>query len=124
MITLQNTTKATYEHGEYKLTPGAILDIPDEIANIWLNIAGVIEYVDPAEAKAKEAKAAAEKAELEKENEALKAELEKLKAEAKAKEEKTLEELKREAHDLGIEYAPNIGAKTLQEKINAEKAKK
>ncbi len=36
--------------------------------------------------------------------------------------EPTLEELKKEADELGIEYAPNIGAKTLQEKINAYKA--
>lgn len=36
--------------------------------------------------------------------------------------EPTLEELKKEADELEIEYAPNIGAKTLQEKINAYKA--
>lgn len=123
MTTLQNTTKTTYEHGEYKLAPGAIMDVPEKIANIWLNIAGVIEYVNPAEAKAKEAKAADEIAKLEKENETLRAELEKLKAEAKAKDgTKTLEELKKEADDLGIEYAKNISAKTLQEKIDAKKA--
>lgn len=112
-----------YEHGEYKLAPGSDIKVPDEVAEIWLATGDIVEYVDPTEAKAKENKAADEMAKLKKENKTLKAELEKLKAEAKAKEgTKTLEELKKEADDLGIEYAKNISAKTLQEKIDAKKA--
>lgn len=85
MITLQNTTKATYEHGKYKLNPEAIKEVPDKIANIWLNIPGVIEYINPAEAKAKEAKAEGEIKALQKENDELKAKIAELKKEAKAK---------------------------------------
>lgn len=73
------TTRITYTlaHDEAK-------EIPQEVAEVWLKIDGVTEYVAPADLKEAEAKAKAEKEALEKENEALKAELAKLK-EAKAK---------------------------------------
>lgn len=94
---VQNTSKRMYQHSTIdkdnklvtlNLYPGADLDVPDDVAKMWLTTGDIIEYVNPAEAKAKEAKAADEIAKLEKENEALKAELEKLKAEA-AKEPET-----------------------------------
>ena len=76
MITLQNNTKGTYIHGEYKLFPGAIITVPDDVAKIWLYNEGVIEYKDPQEAKV-------EKEALEAENKKLKAEVEALKKELK-----------------------------------------
>lgn len=129
---VQNTSKRMYQHSTIdkdnklvtlNLYPGADLDVPENVAKMWLETGDIIEYIDPSEAKAKEAKAVEVIAKLEKENETLRAELEKLKAEAKAKDgTKTLEELKKEADDLGIEYAKNISAKTLQEKIDTKKA--
>ena len=102
-IVLKNDTKTTYSHGVYTLNPGSTLPIPEDIANIWLQVKGINEYIDPAVSKQAEAKAKEEtdkiKSELEKakdEIEKLKAENEKLKetksegekqAEAKAKEE-------------------------------------
>lgn len=41
---------------------------------------------------------------------------------AKAKVEKSLDELKAEADELGIDYRPNIGASTLAKKIEVFKA--
>jgi hypothetical protein len=66
---LQNNTQTTYTHGELKLLPnGAVTEIKDEkVANIWLKIDGIVEYVAPEDVK--------------KEVEALKAEIEKLKKE-------------------------------------------
>lgn len=118
---LQNNTQTTYTHGEFKLLPnGAITEIKDEkVANIWLKIDGIVEYVAPEDAK--------------KEVEALNAEIAKLKAEIKAlkegkkedkdedKESVSLDDLKKEADELGISYAKNIGAGKLQDKINAFK---
>lgn len=66
---LQNNTQTTYTHGDLKLLPnGAITEIENEkIANIWLKIDGIVEYIAPEDVK--------------KEVEALKAEIEKLKKE-------------------------------------------
>lgn len=122
---VHNKSKRMYQHGEYNLPAGANIEISKEVAEIWLATGDVVEYVDPSEAKAKEAKAKETQKALEDENAKLKAEIEKLKAEAKAKEggaEKSLDELKKEADKLGIEYAKNIGAKALKEKIEAKKA--
>lgn len=77
-----------YQHGEYKLPVGANLEVPKEVADIWLSTGEVVEYVDPQEAKAKEEKAKKEKVALEKENADLKAKLAALEKEAKAKEDK------------------------------------
>lgn len=87
-VTLINRGKHSLVHQEYNLLPHQTIEVPENIAELWLNIEGIEKYIDPAEAKAKEVKAAEVTAKLEKENEALKAELEKLKAEAKAKEAK------------------------------------
>ena len=77
----------------YTLVHDEAKEIPQEVANIWLKIDGVKEYVEPADVekikKEAEAKAKAEREALEKENAALKVELEKLKkAEAKASKAK------------------------------------
>ncbi len=122
---VENKSKRMYQHGAYNLPPGANIEVSQEVAEIWLATGDVVEYVDPSEAKAKETKAAETQKALEDENAKLKAEIEKLKAEAKAKKggaEKSLDEFKQEADKLGIEYAKNIGAKALKEKIEAKKA--
>lgn len=76
----------------YTLAHDEAKEIPQEVADVWLKINGVKEYVEPADVekikKEAEAKAKAEKETLGKENAALKAELEKLK-EAEAKASKT-----------------------------------
>ena len=85
---VHNKSKRMYQHGEYNLPAGGNIEVPEEIAKIWLATGHVVEFVKPEEAKAKEEK-------LEAENAKLKAEIEKLKTaakkteEAKAKEEKT-----------------------------------
>lgn len=76
---LQNNTRTTFIHNGYKLEPGAILDAPEKVAKIWQKHKGVVEYVDPQEARKAQEEAAKKQAELEAENEKLKAELEKLK---------------------------------------------
>lgn len=75
MIKLQNNGRATLVHGEYKLAPQEILEVPEKVAKIWLHIEGVVEYVAPIDLKAQK--------------EAYEAEIAQLKAElAKAKEAK------------------------------------
>lgn len=123
MIKLQNNTKTTFLHGNYKLGPGEILDVPENIAQIWQKHNNVIEYVAPEDAKAKEDA-------YEKEIAKLKAELEALKKEQMADTNKDninktvldIEALKKEATDLGIQFASNIGAEKLKAKIEAKKA--
>lgn len=89
---LQNNTRTTFIHNGYKLEPGAILDVPEKVAKIWQKHKGVVEYVDPQEAKKAQEEAAKKQAALEEENAKLKAELEALKKaqpeEAKAKTNK------------------------------------
>ena len=105
------------------LNPKTDAEIPDNIAKAWLKTGEVVEYVKPEEAKAKEAA-------LKEENEKLKAELEALKKakpeEAKAQnpdaQSDDIEELKKEAEKLGIQFAPNIGTEKLKAKIEAKKA--
>ena len=60
-----NNSKRAYQHGEYKLLPGCTLNVPAEVAEIWLKTGEIVEYVEPAEAKAIEAENAKLKAELE-----------------------------------------------------------
>lgn len=122
MIKLQNNTRTTFVHGIYKLEPQGVLDVPNDVAKIWMQNDGVIEYVAPADAKAEKAKYEAEieklKAQLEEQtalNEKLQAEFEAFKKAAE------LEALKKEADALGVEYPANIGAAKLQERINAKK---
>lgn len=86
MTVLQNNTKGTFKHGDLILKAGQVLEVPKKIADIWLKVKGIVEYVDPKEAKEAMAKATeaykALKAEFDKLKEAhdkIKAELEKIK---------------------------------------------
>lgn len=89
---VQNNSKRTYQHTTLdkdkkivtlNLYPGENLEVPDDIAELWLKTGEVIEYVDPQEAK-KTAEAAAKKqAALEDENAKLKEQIAKLEAAAK-----------------------------------------
>lgn len=87
-VRVQNKSKRMYQHGIYNLPVGGNIEVPEDVAKIWLATGNIVEYISPAEAKKAEAKAAEEKAKLEAENDALKAEIEKLKAEAKKAEAK------------------------------------
>ena len=89
---LKNNSKRSFVHSQldknYKLVllmlePGAVKEIPDEIAKSWLKSGEVEEYVDPAKAKAEQAKIAKENEELKKELEALKEEKREVKKVAK-----------------------------------------
>ena len=88
---IYNKSSRTYQHTEFdtnnnlvviEIKPKTNAEIPDKIAKIWLKTGDIVEYVEPKEAKAVQAK-------LEEENKKLKAELEALKKaqpeEAKAK---------------------------------------
>ncbi len=83
---------------------GEIAEVEDDIAKLILKFEGVREYAEPKDVKR-----------LEEENAKLKAQLE--------NKDKTLEELKAEADELGIKYAKNIGMKSLKKKIDEAKAK-
>lgn len=82
-----NKSQRIYQHGEYQLRVAANLEVPKDVADIWLSTGEVVEYVDPKEAKEAHEKAQKEKEALEKENADLRAKLAKLEKEAKAKEE-------------------------------------
>lgn len=110
---LQNKTKNDLQHSSLddkmhlevvELKAGSIKDIPEKIAKVWLKIKGIVEYIEPAIAKAKENALLKEIEELKKENNKLKGESE-------------LDILKKEATKLGIKFAKNIGVKKLKEKI-------
>lgn len=86
---LENKSERTFQHSYFDkdnklvildLKPRENKEIPDEIAAIWLATKEVIEYIDPAVAKA-------QKKVLEDENAKLKAEIEKLKKAAEPKGE-------------------------------------
>lgn len=105
------------------LRPKTDAEIPDDIAKKWLKTGEVVEYVRPEEAKAKEAALAEENAKLKAELEALKkAKPEEAKAQNPDAQSDDIEELKKEAKKLGIQFAPNIGAEKLKAKIEAKKA--
>lgn len=109
---VENKSKRKYVHSILNarrqaelliLNPGEHKEIPDEVAEAWIKTGEVIKYADPNEV------------------EKLKKELAELKAEKQAEVKKSLDELKKEADELGITYAKNIGAAKLQEKINQAK---
>ena len=124
---LQNNGTNPLAHGGYKLPKGGVAEIPDEIAKEWLNIPGIKQFVSSADLAKVTKEADKKNQELEEKNAKLLAEIEKLKADlAKVTKEETeldLEALKAEADSLGIQYAPNISAKTLKAKIEAKQAK-
>ena len=86
MTVLQNNTKGMLIHKGIKFAAGSVQDIPAEIAEIWLHIDGVVEYVDPEENKVKEAAAQAKIEKLEAENKELKAKVKELEEVLKAGE--------------------------------------
>lgn len=94
MVTLQNNSKLTLIHAEYRLHPGENLDVPENVAKIWLLTDGVIEYKNPEEAKAEKAELEEKNAKLLKEIEALKNELKESK-EAKAEKAVTKKSTKK-----------------------------
>lgn len=78
-----NKSARMYQHSiddqTYNLKPKTDLEVPEEVAKVWLSTGEVVEYVDPQEARKAQEQAAKKQAELEDENAKLKAELEKLK---------------------------------------------
>lgn len=77
---VHNKAKHAFQHSMYdtqkgvtiiEIAAGEIKDIPDDIAQIWINTGEVVEFVEPKQAK-----------ELEDENAKLKTELDKLRAAA------------------------------------------
>ena len=84
MTVLQNNTQTTYRHGEFILKAGEVLEVPAKIAKIWLTVKGIVEYVDPKEAKEAAAKAADAYKALKAEYDKLKTALDKAKAEIAA----------------------------------------
>lgn len=80
MTVLQNNTKGMLIHKGIKFASGEVKDIPAEVAEVWLKINGVVEYVDPEKNKVKEAQAQAKIEKLEAENKELKARVQELEA--------------------------------------------
>lgn len=106
---LENKSKNRIAYNDKKgvlrfINIGEIAEVEDDIAKLILKFEGVREYAEPKDVKR-----------LEEENAKLKAQLE--------NKDKTLEELKAEADELGIKYAKNIGMKSLKKKIDEAKAK-
>lgn len=94
----------SYQPDMLLLKPNEVKDIPDEVAKGWLKSGEVVEYVAPADAK----KLEAEIAKLKAENEQLKKDNDEL---------PDREVLKKQADELGIEYAKNISTKALYDKV-------
>lgn len=83
MMRVYNKSARMYQHSmdgqTYNLKPKTDLEVPEEVAKVWLLTGEVVEYVDPQEARKAQEQAAKKQSELEDENAKLKAELEKLK---------------------------------------------
>lgn len=123
MILINNGTNP-FAHKGFVLAKGVKTEVPDDIAKELLKIPGVEKYIAPAELDKATEDAEKRIKELEAENEALKAkiaDLEKATEDAGDGKTPTLEELKAEADAMGIQYAPNISAKTLKAKIEAQR---
>ena len=118
---IQNNTKTTYTHEDLKLLPdGAITEVNDEkVANIWLKIDGIVEYVEPKDVKQQIKELEDIIKELREENNELKR---KLGYDMRVEGKPSLEALKREADELGITYAKNIGYEKLIAKIKDAKS--
>jgi hypothetical protein len=90
MTVVQNNTKGTFRHGDFILKAGQILEVPKKVADIWLTVKGIVEYVDPKEAKEAIAKATDAYKALKAEFDKLKVAHDKIKAELdKAKKSKS-----------------------------------
>ncbi len=55
-----NNSKLNLSHGVYTLKIGETLDVPKDVADIWLKLDGVTKYVTPEDLEAEKAKAVAE----------------------------------------------------------------
>lgn len=55
-----NNSKLNLSHGVYTLKIGETLDVPKEVADIWLKLDGVTKYVTPEDLEAEKAKAVEE----------------------------------------------------------------
>lgn len=123
---LQNKSSYSLQHSEYdknfklqiiEIKAGEVKEIDDKIAEKWLKTGLVVEYVEPKAAKAKEDELLAEIEKLKAENAKLKGYKDK-----DQKDAPELEALKKEADELGIQYAKNIGIAALTKKIEDKKA--
>ena len=74
-----NNSKLNLSHDEFYLEIGQSLDVPKEVAEIWLKFDGVEKFIAPEDIEAEKAKAVAE---------ALKEERAKVAAKSKAKKKK------------------------------------
>ena len=83
---LINNGRNPLSHEDFRLARGAVADVPEHIAKIWLEFPGVKKYIEPAEAEKAAKEAKAREAELLKENEALKAKLAELEVKEPAAE--------------------------------------
>lgn len=96
---LINNSKLALTHGIpsqsnkdfYKLGIGEVLEVPDEVAKLWLKFDGVKEYAEPADIKKAEDEAKAKEAELEEANNKI-AELETKLKELEANKDKKAED--------------------------------
>lgn len=127
---VKNPARRSIQHSYYndsqeliivEIEGGEVKEIEDKIAKLWLKHGLVVEYVEPKKAKEEKEELLAKIAQLEAENKALKS------GQTEDKDEiKLIDALKKEADELGISYAKNIGIEKLKEKIDAfisEKAK-
>lgn len=121
---VQNKSKYAFQHTVLDrkkhvsllvIAPGEIKDVPEDVAEVWLKTGVIVEYIAPAEAKAKEEELLKKIEQLEKENAALKGD-----------NNNTcpldIEALRKDADELGVKYNKNISAEKLLEKINEYKA--
>lgn len=55
-----NNSKLNLSHGKYTLKIGESLDVPNNVAEIWLKIEGVTKFITPEDFEAEKAKAVKE----------------------------------------------------------------
>lgn len=55
-----NNSKLNLSHGKFYLETGKTLNVPKEVADIWLKIDGVTEFIAPEDIEAEKAKAVAQ----------------------------------------------------------------
>ena len=55
-----NNSKLNLSHGKFYLEKGKTLNVPKEVADIWLKIDGVTEFIAPEDIEAEKAKAVAQ----------------------------------------------------------------
>lgn len=55
-----NNSKLALSHDEYVLPIGAVADVPDKVAKVWLTYPGITQYVTPEDLEAEKEKAVQE----------------------------------------------------------------